>query len=220
MARFAFSPRAWLLIVTAAVVVCGCVPSDRKDTGAGSWSGIKIVLDPGHGGNDAGASPDGSSPEKELVLDIALRVERILAKKGVTVLLTRRADEFVSLSRRAALGNDNHPTLFVSIHANSCDSAEVSGFEIYYAADGRERESVQAANFLQQSLKKATEARDRGIRKFNYAVLARTKCPSVLIEVGYLSNSREAGLLSKSSYRKKVAEGIAEGILAYGKTRL
>lgn len=220
MARFAWACRARFLILTAAVILGGCVPSDRKEVGAGSWSSIKIVLDPGHGGRDVGASHDGSPAEKEIVLDIALRVEPILRRRGATVLLTRRTDDFVSLTRRASFGSDNHPTLFVSIHANSCASAEVNGFEIYYAEDGRERDSVQAANFIQQSLKRATDARDRGIRKFNYAVLARTKCPSVLIEVGYLSNPREASLLSKSSYRKKVAEGIADGILAYGKTRL
>jgi len=220
MARFAWACRARFLILTVAVILGGCVPSDRKETGAGSWSNIKIVLDPGHGGRDLGASPDGSPAEKEIVLEIATRVQGILKQKGLAVLLTRQTDEYVSLSRRASFSNDNHPTLFVSIHANSCPSAEVNGFEIYYAEDGRERDTVQAANFIQQSLKKATDARDRGIRKFNYTVLARTKCPSVLIEVGYLSNPGEASLLSKSSYRKKVAEGIADGILAYGKTRL
>jgi len=210
-----------VLLLIAVIVQWGCVPSeDGKGTESSKWGRIKIVLDPGHGGIDVGASPDGAPFEKGVVLDIALRVERLLERKGLQVTLTRRTDEFIPLPKRASMANDEHGTLFVSIHANSCPRKEVRGFEIYYSENGRERQSVQAANFLQQTLKKATGANDRGIRKQNYAVLARTKCPAVLIEVGYLSNPREANLLSKGSYRKKVAQGIAKGIAAYAKTRL
>ncbi len=210
-----------ILALASLIAQWGCVPpGDQEEIEKEEWRRIKIVLDPGHGGRDAGAAPNGAPSEKDIVLDIALQVDQMLRRRGLQVLVTRQTDEFISLSGRAAIANEDHATLFVSIHANSCPREEVSGFEIYYAGDGRERESVQAANFLQQSFRKATAARDRGIRKQNYAVLAWTRCPSVLIEVGYLTNAREARLLSRRSYQRKVAEGIAAGIIAYAKTRL
>jgi N-acetylmuramoyl-L-alanine amidase len=210
-----------LLAITSVISQWGCVPSENeKRVEDAEWGRIKIVLDPGHGGRDVGASPDGAPFEKDIVLDITLQVERLLKRKGMQVMVTRRTDVFIPLSGRAEIANSDHATLFVSIHANSCPRKEVTGFEIYYAGDRREKESIQAANFLQQSIKKATGASDRGIRKQNYTVLARTECPSVLIEVGYLTNPREAELLSRRSYRRKVAEGTARGIIAYARTRL
>jgi len=179
----------------------------------------KIVLDPGHGGQDAGAWLKGGLPEKELVLDIALQVEWLLKQKRLRVILTRRSDAYIPLWKRARTANDDHADLFVSIHANSCGSDSANGFEIYYAENGRESRSLRAARFIQRSFKTATAANDRGIRKYRYAVLTQTKCPSVLVEVGYLSNPREAGLLSEPSYRKKVAEGIAKGIIATMRNR-
>jgi N-acetylmuramoyl-L-alanine amidase len=204
-----------LLIVLAVVAQPGCRPSEKS----AARRAFKIVLDPGHGGKDAGAMGNGAPPEKEVVLDIALQVERLLKQERLNVVLTRRTDEYVSLSKRTEIANDGRATLFVSIHANSCDKEEVSGFEIYYAENGSEKEGLAAAGFIQQSIRRAVSAKDRGIRERGYMVLAQTKCPSVLIEVGYLSNAREASLLSKVPYRRKLADGIARGIIAYARRR-
>jgi N-acetylmuramoyl-L-alanine amidase len=193
----------------------GCRPSDKKKIPGEKRPRATIVLDPGHGGKDAGACPNLRLLEKDVVLDIALRVERLLKQEGLRVVMTRRTDEYISLSKRAEVANVNHATLFVSIHANSTGIENASGFEIYYTDNGRESESLKAARFLQQCFLKATRAKDRGIRKYRYVVLSQARCPAVLVEVGYLSNGREAELLSRRSYRRSVAEGIARGILAY-----
>ena len=150
-----------------------------------------------------------------MVLDIALQVERLLKQDRLDAVLTRRTDEYVPIPKRTEIANDARATLFVSIHANWCPREEVNGFEIYYAENGREKEGLSAARCIQQSLKRDVQAKDRGVRKRSYAVLSRTKCPSVLVEVGYLSNAREMSLLSEPAYRRKVAGAIARGIIAY-----
>ncbi len=218
MSRFAHRRLLFLTVSVVLIAQWGCC---RRDKGRVSRQQLpaRIVLDPGHGGKDAGAWLKGGQPEKELVLDVALRVERLLKEKRVHVLLTRRSDEYLPLRKRAKIANDSHAHLFVSIHANSCGCGGASGFEIYYVENAVGSESLKAARFIQRCFKRATGARDRGIRKHGYLVLAEAKCPSVLVEVGYLSNAHEARLLSRHSYRGKVAEGIAKGIIAYIRRR-
>jgi len=209
----------FLLVTLAVVVQCGCLRSDKEKAPGKRPSRAMIVLDPGHGGKDGGACPKPGLLEKDVVLDIALRVERLLKQERLRVVMTRRADEYISLWKRARIANDNHATLFVSIHANSSGREGANGFEIYYAENGRESESLKAARFLQRCFVRATRAKDRGIRKHRYVILSRASCPAVLVEVGYLSNGREAKLLSRRPYRERVAEGIAGGIIAYAKVR-
>ena len=219
MLRLTHGHLLFLLVPLAIIAQWGCCRPDKEKTPRKEAPPPSVVLDPGHGGRDAGAWLKGGHPEKNLVLGIALQVERLLKGKRLRVILTRRSDEYIPLRRRAEIANDRRADLFVSIHANSCSSDSANGFEIYYAENGVENESLKAASFIQRYFKTATGARDRGIRKYRYLVLAQTKCPSVLVEVGYLSNRREAKLLRERSYRKKVAEGIAGGIIAYLKNQ-
>jgi N-acetylmuramoyl-L-alanine amidase len=198
----------------------GCTPSDKNgESEVGRRPRPKIVIDPGHGGEDTGATAGGTPYEKDIVLDIALHVRRALRRRHYNVITTRKGDEFISLWKRAGIANNDHADLFVSIHANSCDRGDVSGIEIYYADDGHRLESLTAARFIQQSLVRTTLAKDRGIRSGSYAVLVRTRCPSVLVEVGYLSNAKESDLLSTGLYRKKIADGIVNGVVAYLRSR-
>ena len=91
----------------------------------------RIVIDPGHGGHDPGAK-GGDTSEAELVLDVSLRLEKLLEKiPGVEVVLTRRSDEYVSLQERTAIANHESADLFLSIHANASNSAQVQGVETY-----------------------------------------------------------------------------------------
>jgi N-acetylmuramoyl-L-alanine amidase len=92
----------------------------------------RIVIDAGHGGHDPGAQARGVV-EAELVLDIALRVEKLLQKQpGVEVVLTRRTDEFIALQERTAIANREGADLFLSIHANASSSAQAHGIETYF----------------------------------------------------------------------------------------
>jgi N-acetylmuramoyl-L-alanine amidase len=92
----------------------------------------RVVIDPGHGGHDPGATNDGLS-EAELVLDVALRLEKLLLKQpGVDVVMTRRSDVFVALEERTAIANSSEADLFLSIHANASEDDRVRGIETYF----------------------------------------------------------------------------------------
>jgi N-acetylmuramoyl-L-alanine amidase len=92
----------------------------------------RIVIDPGHGGHDPGAKAPGQT-EADLVLDVALKLEKLLAQvPGVEVVLTRRTDEFISLQERTAIANRENADLFLSIHANAHRNREISGVETYF----------------------------------------------------------------------------------------
>src|SRR5206468_5191387 len=92
----------------------------------------RIVIDPGHGGHDPGAKGKGVT-EAELVLDVALRLEKLLQKvPGVEVILTRRTDEFIALPERTAVANREGADLFLSIHANASTSLQAHGIETYF----------------------------------------------------------------------------------------
>src|SRR6185312_17299965 len=121
----------------AAAATPAAVP-DKSATGGFSMArqlglGVsRIVIDPGHGGHDPGAMGNGVS-EAELVLDIALRVEKLLSKQpGTEVVLTRKTDDFVSLAERTALANRESADLFLSIHANASEDGSVRGIETYF----------------------------------------------------------------------------------------
>jgi len=106
----------------------------------------RIVIDPGHGGHDPGAKGKGIT-EAKLVLDVALRLEKLLQKiPGIEVVLTRRADDFVPLQERTALANHEGADLFLSIHANASASGQARGIETYYLnfADNLSAASVAA----------------------------------------------------------------------------
>src|SRR6516225_11604778 len=92
-----------------------------------------VVLDPGHGGQDSGAMCGGVM-EKDLTLDVARRVDRLLDSQGVATLMTRLGDNYVSLADRAAFGNRANDSIFISIHFNEDNKPVASGVETYYAA--------------------------------------------------------------------------------------
>ncbi|MFH1708026.1 MAG: N-acetylmuramoyl-L-alanine amidase [Planctomycetota bacterium] len=105
-----------------------------------------VVIDPGHGGKDPGAiSPVNGLQEKDVVLDIARTLGKLLETAGVKVFLTRDSDTFIPLEARPATANQHAAQLFVSIHANACESEDVSGVEVFYGADWPE-ESIDSTS--------------------------------------------------------------------------
>lgn len=172
-----------------------------------------VVIDPGHGGKDPGARSVRGDLEKTIVLDIAAAVTERLSQSGVDVRMTREGDRFVELDDRAALANRIRPDLFVSIHADSARNRAASGFTVYVPRLAS-RASVSAADAIGRHLQ-AEGVPSRGRKEANYRVLVGTTCPAVLVEVGYLSNAREAGDLADPAYRRQLAEAIANGITDY-----
>ena len=173
-------------------------------------SAFRVVLDPGHGGRDNGTRWAGVR-EKDLNLDVAKRVERILRKKGVSTYLTRRSDYYLSLSTRASRANRYRNSVYVSIHFNAAKNRSATGIETFYLSSNGRRLGYQIQNRMVSRL----GTKNRGLKKRGFAVLRKTRGPAVLVECGFISNSWERGRCKSSSYRQKVAQAIAAGIVYY-----
>ena len=200
-----------------------------------------IVLDAGHGGKDNGTQNTRLGvKEKSVALDIVVRLSTILKSNGYKILLTRKTDKFVELSDRAEYANKSRANLFVSVHCNAASSKSVSGVETFAVtpqwmpstASSRQTKSDNIkvpgndsdnwsqllSYYIQRSIRAATGSPDRGVKRARFAVLKSTKMPATLIEVGFLSNTSECRRLATSSYRQKIAEAIASGIMTYHRT--
>ncbi len=169
-----------------------------------------IVIDAGHGGTDVGATRDGHY-EKDITLDMAERLEKVLKKKGFNVLMTRDKDEYVSLQDRVKYTEDNKGDLFVSIHVNSSVTPEGYGLETHYYTP----QSYEFAQIVHKEFASAIDSKDRGLFKSKFYVINHTTCPSILVETGFISNPEERKELLTSSRKQKTAEAIAKGILKY-----
>ena len=175
-----------------------------------------MVIDAGHGGSDPGAVYNGLQ-EKNVNLNVALRVESKLKARGITVLMTRRTDVFHSLDYRAAYGVNNGADAFVSIHANAINNSGVSGSETFYSSstDPRAVHSKQLATFIQNRLYKAMEHNNRGVKDADFRVLASNPLPAALVELGFLTNATDAWKLGNATYQDRAAQAIADGIVDY-----
>lgn len=200
-----------------------------------SQSFAVVVLDPGHGGQDSGAMCGGVM-EKDLTLDVARRVERLLDSEGVATLMTRLGDSYMSLADRAAFGNRVKESIFVSIHFNEDNKPVASGVETYYAAhqidsgstfaswlpflshpplNSPKPESQSLAGFIQEALVVRTRSVDRGTQAKQFFVIANVTSPAVLIEGGFITNKDELSKLASENYRDQIAAAVADGILRY-----
>jgi N-acetylmuramoyl-L-alanine amidase len=194
-----------------------------------------IVVDAGHGGNDNGATRNGLV-EKQLALDTALRLERLLKKRGFTVVLTRNDDRFLELYDRAQIANQYPRALFVSIHFNDSSTATGEGVETFYAADkvagsfgGLLSGKVEPppadngagfAQAVQKSVAGRLGALDRGTKARQLAVVRHTRCPAILVEGGFINNPLDARKLKEPTYRERLADAICEGVVSYHNQRV
>jgi N-acetylmuramoyl-L-alanine amidase len=177
--------------------------------GPGSASASPVViLDPGHGGHDEGASV-ARVYEKHLNLDLAYRVAGFLERSGYRVRLSRRSDQFVSLAQRTKLADRYSSAILVSLHFNWTRNTSTRGIEIYHSGGSQ---SMTLARSIHRSLLRSSGTPDRGLRKREFFVIRKTRHPAVLIECGYLSNTTERRLCCAGWYRDRLARGIADGI--------
>jgi N-acetylmuramoyl-L-alanine amidase len=196
-----------------------------------------VVIDPGHGGENAGAkSILGNRYEKEFTLDWGRRLASILAADGWQVYLTRANDSDLALSNRVAVAEQRKADLFVSLHFNSsAPNEEQAGLETYcltpsgmpssltrgFEDDARlifpnnsfDSQNLQFACSVHRAVLRVNGNHDRGVRRARFpGVLRGQQRPAILVEGGYLSNPREARLIAEGSYRQKLAEAVANGI--------
>ena len=195
-----------------------------------------VIIDAGHGGNDSGALRDGVR-EKDLTLDVALRLEKLIKANGLATKLTRSSDETVALSKRAALANDERDCVFVSIHFDEGKRTAATGVGTFYAArqaaplplvaswfpfmqpassaEKGNLESESLAELIQDSLVTRTQAVNRGTRAEQFYVIANVHHPAVLVEGGFLSNNDDIAKLTREDYRQQLASAISEGVMRY-----
>lgn len=217
-----------------------------------------VVIDPGHGGVDTGATAPNGVHEKEIVLAYALALQDLLVQSGrFDVALTREDDSFMRLEERVALARANKADLFISIHADTFAQAEIRGASVYtrdenatdlldqVLAENENRvdlvagfavpempptvvdilidlmrretrkESFTAANAIVQQLRPSVELRRYPVRQADFFVLQSPDVPSVLIELGFLSNSADIVNLQRDDWRTTVVDALAKGINAY-----
>lgn len=180
-----------------------------------------VVIDPGHGGHDAGTQSI-SKPryqEKSLNLVTAQFIKGFLQQLGYQVFMTRENDTFISLDKRAQMANEKKPSLFVSVHYNSAPSAEANGVEVFYYQSKEKKERMLKSKRLAHDILKHvlvhTKAKSRGVKHANYAVIRETNMPAVLVEGGFVTNEAELQNLKDPTYLKKIAWGIVRGIDEY-----
>jgi len=229
--------------------------SSRSLTRALGLGVRRVILDPGHGGDDKGAVSRGGLREKDLVLDVAQRLGTLIQKHlDSEVVYTRSEDSFVPLDARPALAKAKEADLFVSIHANWSAFRSAVGAETYYlnftnreswlevaarenggsgksvhdlpnliqeiAFSEKVNESRELAASVESSLYSSlsqdhVEEKDRGIKQAPFMVLIGSSVPSILVEIGFLSNPQEENLLKRSDYRQRIADALYRGVAQY-----
>ena len=175
----------------------------------------KIVIDPGHGGNDSGAVVN-DMKEKNIAFDIANKLIKLLEKKGYAVMLTRNQDYNPSLSKRIDVANVIKSDLFVSIHCNGFNDTSANGIETLYFPGSDEGEKL--SGHIQAKMVDYLDMSNRGIKqRDNLFVLKYTRMPAVLCEIGFITNEFDRDKLSKKEFRYLAAESIYKGIQKYFK---
>jgi N-acetylmuramoyl-L-alanine amidase len=182
--------------------------AQAKRASQDSGSVTTVVIDAGHGGYDRGGIPGQRVAEKDMTLDVAQRLKRVLAASGYRVVMTRDSDIFVSLGGRVAIANSYPNALFVCIHFNSAKRMGAGGIETYFYS----RDSLPLASAIHYFVAGGAPSSNRGVRRRGYYVLRNTNVPSVLVECGFLTNPTEAAYAQTASYRQKLAEEIAAGV--------
>ncbi len=201
---------------------------------------LHVVIDAGHGGSDEGTSNgEYNVKEKDLALDVSLRLKKELEQGGCRVTLTRGKDQYIALKDRPDFANEVDADMFISVHFNSVENGRnsVQGIETYVLSlAGHRSTSSHLVNALdevslpgnrndpwnillgysvQNSLIKNLKAVDRGVRRSRFAVLKTLNCPGILVEAGFLSHPEECRKISSPVYRQKIAESIAGGVFGY-----
>jgi N-acetylmuramoyl-L-alanine amidase len=226
-----------LLNITSIIFMIGAVISldQTRVYGEGSdyietWQQQKVILlDPGHGGMDGGASSKDGILEKNINLDIGLKTKELLEKEGYKVQMTREEDKWLcteggtirkrkleDLESRYKLKNESGCDLFVSIHLNAFPQTQYYGAQVWY---GDNDKSKSLAKVLQKSFRDNLDKNNNRLEKparNSYKILRNSgDIPAVLAECGFLSNVEEAKKLNSKEYQQKIAESIVEAINIY-----
>jgi N-acetylmuramoyl-L-alanine amidase len=175
-----------------------------------------IILDPGHGAHDPGASKN-QVTEKAITLKVGNLVEAKLKKAGAKVIMTRSNDTFLSLEQRTDFAKKNFAETFVSIHVNSATSTSAKGSETYFdsSLNANSAESKSLATYIQNNLVKRANMVNRGVKDNRFYVIRNTNVAAVLVELAFISNADDYKKLTSDAYLEIYAESIYQGLLQY-----
>lgn len=239
------------------------VIKEKIERAKSSWYIDTVVLDPGHGGKDVGTPRRRYRlNEKDIVLDIALRLGRLLEKKGIRVVYTRKKDVFLPLWKRTQIANNENGKLFISLHVNaSRKSSRVSGIEFYLLRPGKSEDAIavaekensvirleskedqekykgydditnilanmvlsaymkdseRLAEIVSENFEEKVPFKNRGVKQAGFYVLIGASMPSLLCEIGYMTNPADEKKLNSSKYRQMIAETLCESIIEFKK---
>lgn len=230
-----------LTLLTALVVVLGAgvaIAAALRTTAAPAESsarpltGMTILVDPGHGGYDGGArARDSGIWEKHVNLQVAQKVARSLAAQGAQIVMTREDDvDLTTADRPAALTRkrqdmqarvdmavSSHADLVVSIHMNEYRDRSQSGPQVFYRK-GSEASRLLAGCMQEALIRTLQPPKERAAMAGDYFIL-QLEVPSVLVECGFLSNSREEKLLLDSAYQSRIADAVTAGVMTFAALR-
>ena len=224
-----------VLIGLSAAVLCFW---PNVSLGQGLVEMYKVIVDPGHGGQDTGSKGSSGLLEKEVTMALAKKLVQALEETGkVRVELTRTDDQAVSLDNRAGMANHNNGDLFISLHLGTTFTPDPIGFSIYYWSPttasptatpssntvkswDQEHEpywekSRMLASLMKEELLWSIPWASGGVLAANIYLLRRTRMPSIMLELGSLKHLEEAAQLQKPEFQEAVAKAVTQGIVKY-----
>lgn len=225
--------RRWLLALLTGVILFALCACGGEESGQGyssvSLEGMKVIVDPGHGDTDVGTIGVSTGRyEKEVNLEIGLKLKAALEKEGVTVVMTRESDNPIAAAEETDIGKrkeadmqkreqiikDANANMYIGVHQNSFETANACGPQVFYYTDSPEGKKL--AESIQTVMNEELEI--EAPRKANfgrYRLLAPGRQPSVTVECGFFTNPKEEEKLQQEEYQDKVASAIVNGIKYY-----
>lgn len=213
------------IILLASALLIGKTMSVVVSSGQVKKESMKktVVIDAGHGGSDPGKIGVNQCLEKDINLQIALKVKEKLENEQIKVIMTREDENGLStdgasnhkiedMKKRVEIINASEASIAVSIHQNSYTSEEVKGAQVFYfthSEQGKQMAEIMQENFRLANPENKRQAKDNQ----TYYMLKKTKIPTIIVECGFLSNWEEAEKLTDDSYQEKTAQIICDGIM-------
>ena len=221
---------AFLIILSAMLYLTFMANFSAAEASSMPITQKTVIVDAGHGGDDGGAIGIDGTVEKDINLDIALKLEKILKFCGFNVIMTRTQDvmtcddgldslrkrKISDIHNRFELMRKNPDAIFISVHQNKFEDSSQHGTQVFYS--GNDERSKELAEAIQTSVTLTLQRKnDRVVKKSGSGIylLYHAKIPAVLVECGFISNSDEVKKLKDESYRMKLAILIADGLLKY-----
>ncbi len=169
----------------------------------------KVFLDAGHGGKDPGGVGNGLR-EKDISLSVTMKVGKILKQHGVVVGYSRTTDIFITLGERSNMANRFSADLFLSIHCNAFGDGSASGVEVYSYLESKKGAEL-SKDIYENIIADKAYTQKRGVKTANFSVIKNTIMPAALVELGFITNQKDANILKDR--QDDLAKALAKGIL-------